>query len=105
MRVRHVLLAAILFLGLGQIATAAPVAPQAATSVQQLASGPELVRWRRHWRSWSHRRFHRRHWHRRSAYRRHYGYRRSYGYRAYGHRAPRAYRARRGGWVEPRGAY
>jgi hypothetical protein len=107
MRVRHVLLAALLFLGLGQIATAAPVAPAAAASVQQLASGPELVRWRRHWhrRHWHHRRWHHRHWHRRHGYRRHHIYGRHHGYRAYGYRGHRAYRVRRGGWVDPRGVY
>jgi hypothetical protein len=92
MRVRHVVLAAILFLGLGQIATAAPVIPAAAAIGQSLASGPELVRWRRHW----HHRHWRRHWHHRRWHRRHHGYR-SY--------ASEAHRGRRGGWVDPRGGY
>jgi hypothetical protein len=107
MCVRRLLLAACLALGLGQIlgfseaARAAPVIPAAAAIGQQVASGAEFVRWRRHWhrRHWHHRRWHHRRWHHRRHWR-HYGwYRRHHHHRHH----YRAHHARRGGWVDPRG--
>ena len=115
MRVRPLMLALCLLVGLCGWAAASPLLPRAAATVAlDQPSSVETARWRRH-RHWRHRRHwrrhhhyrrhwhHRRHWHRRYHHRRHW-------HRRHIHRphAPRTLRFSRPAamrtWIEPRPA-